>query len=361
MTPHIPSRLYTRLSEIVVENRMKNKTNFPIDFVITWVDQNDDIWKNKMLKYSGQNFDSETDIRYRDYGTLKFVFRSIEKFAPWVNHVFLVTDNQCPKWLNKKNSKISIVNHEEFIDSKYLPTFNSNVIDLNLYKISELSEHFVYFNDDFFLNGVVKPTDFFSENGKPKDTLALNTIMPTGIFDHIYVNNISLINKLFSKEVTNRKLRSKLYNVKNYEWNLLNLLQAPLPRYSRFYDPHVQISFLKSTIRDVLNEHPEVVSVTGKNKFRGATDYSIWLIRYIQMLSGEFEPRSIHFGKHYALNNVSSIVRDINQSKHKLLNINDADGMSDEEFNNATKQIIQAFMNKLNSKCSFELKSVNEG
>lgn len=80
---------------------MSNK----IDFVITWVDGNDSTWIKKKNIYLNPNF---TDLdasnkRYRDYGTLLYLLRSIEKYASWVNNIFLVTDHQVPKWLKKIN------------------------------------------------------------------------------------------------------------------------------------------------------------------------------------------------------------------------------------------------------------------
>lgn len=35
-----------------------------------------------------------SDKAYREWGTFKYWFRGVEKFAPWVNKVYLVTDNQ---------------------------------------------------------------------------------------------------------------------------------------------------------------------------------------------------------------------------------------------------------------------------
>ena len=128
----------------------KNTYSFKIDFVLPWVDGNDPKWlkeKNKYITYKG---DSNIN-RYRDFDNLKYLFRGIEKYASWVNKIFFVTWGHIPKWLNTNNEKIRIVKHDEFIPKEYLPTFNSNVIELNLHRIQDLSEHFVLFNDDVFI------------------------------------------------------------------------------------------------------------------------------------------------------------------------------------------------------------------
>ena len=70
--------------------------------------------------------------------------------------------------MNTVNLKLKIVKHSEFILKEYLPTFNSNVIEFYFHKIKELSEKFVYFNDDMFLLNNVKQNRFFI-NGLPCD------------------------------------------------------------------------------------------------------------------------------------------------------------------------------------------------
>ena len=85
---------------------------------------------------------------------------------PWVRNIFIVTADQKPKWLDENShSKIKLINHSQIIDAKYLPTFNSHVIEANLYKIPDLSEHFIYFNDDVFVARPLMPNHFFENNG----------------------------------------------------------------------------------------------------------------------------------------------------------------------------------------------------
>ncbi|MGC3978754.1 MAG: hypothetical protein QM751_11310 [Paludibacteraceae bacterium] len=61
---------------------------------------------------------------------------------------------------------IIIVDHK-VIFSGYediLPVFNSLSIENCLYRIPDLSENFVYFNDDFFLMRPIKPSDWFRDD-----------------------------------------------------------------------------------------------------------------------------------------------------------------------------------------------------
>src|SRR6201999_944559 len=93
-----------------------------------------------------------TPERWRDNGELKFSLRSLHRHAPWIRRIFIVTDQQVPDWLDTAHPKIEIVDHRAiFPDHRFLPTFNSCVIEAFLHRIPGLSAHYLYFNDDVFL------------------------------------------------------------------------------------------------------------------------------------------------------------------------------------------------------------------
>lgn len=136
---------------------MKDK----IDFVVTWVDDSDSNWQSKRNQHS--NVKSKSNVAkttFREWGAFRYWFQGVEKNAPWVNKIYLVTDHQSPKWLNKNNNKIALVNHDDYIHKDTLPTFNTNAITARMHKIPGLSNKFVYFNDDMYILNPVKPTDF---------------------------------------------------------------------------------------------------------------------------------------------------------------------------------------------------------
>lgn len=133
-----------------------------VDFVILWVDGRP---SGRQVK---QNILPIKDRCFRkplsgEWENLKYWFRGVEKFAPWVNNVYFVTCGHYPEWLNLEHPKLRFVKHEDFIPKECLPTFSSRPIDMNLHRIEELSEHFVYFNDDMFLIDKVEKTDFFQK------------------------------------------------------------------------------------------------------------------------------------------------------------------------------------------------------
>lgn len=133
-----------------------------IDFVITWVDGDDPIWQKKFEYFSKFSEGDKRSVRYRNWDLLRYWFRGVEKYASWVRYVFFVTEGHIPDWINTECTKLKIVKHSDFIPLDDLPLFNSRAIEVNLHRIPELSEKFVYFNDDFLIINKINKT-FFSE------------------------------------------------------------------------------------------------------------------------------------------------------------------------------------------------------
>ena len=111
-------------------------------------------------KYADE--DSFSKIRFSDKEELRYSLRSLEKYAPWVRHVYLVTNGQIPHWINLDHPRLSIITHEDIFEkSSHLPTYSSPAIESHLHRISGISKKFLYFNDDVFLGEEVWPSDFY--------------------------------------------------------------------------------------------------------------------------------------------------------------------------------------------------------
>ena len=147
-----------------------NKRLVEIDIVYLWVDGSDPLWLKKKQLFTGKLYDtSEMNAagRYVNNNELRFSLRSVEKYAPWIRYIFIVTDGQKPDWLNTAHPKIKLIDHKEILPSEALPSFNSSVIEYFIYKIPDLSEHFLFANDDMFFNTNLSPEFFFSTKGYP--------------------------------------------------------------------------------------------------------------------------------------------------------------------------------------------------
>lgn len=138
-----------------------------IDIVIPYVNGTDPEWQKIHSKYKN-NIDY---TRFDGNDILKYVFRSIDMYVPFVNkvHLIVMQESQIPKWLNREF--VNIVYHKDFIPEKHLPVFNSNTIEMYLWNIQSLSEHFIYINDDIIFNNVINIHDHFDSNMNPLTTL----------------------------------------------------------------------------------------------------------------------------------------------------------------------------------------------
>lgn len=324
-----------------------------IDFVVTWVDFDDPKWQEKYLKYRPEETSSmNNNTRYKDYGTFKYWFRAVEKYAPWVKNIYLITDNQVPEWLNLDNEKLKLISHEDYIDKKFLPTFNSNVIELNIGNIKELSEKFVLFNDDCFLNDRVVEEDFF-KNDLPVDMGAPQPITPDSEFTHIILNDMVLINKWFSKKKVLQKNFKKYFSVKYGIRRLISSTTTlPFAELLGFYNGHLPTPYLKSIYNNVVDKASKSLEKTNESTFRRSSDINHWLVRYYEFCTGKFLPRKNNFGHFYELDEYNEFVSDIKNSKHKMVCINDVEDPSAENGKNALKKVLDK---KFPNKSSFEI------
>ena len=328
-----------------------------IDFVVLWVDGSDEEWLKEKQKYDPSIVDaSSCASRYRDWDNLQYWFRGVEKFAPWVNNIYFVTWGHTPSWLNLNHVKLRIVKHTDFIPSEYLPTYNSNAIELNLHRIPELSEHFVLFNDDMFLIDDVKEENFFVDD-KPCDEFVMNAIVPhptMPIIGHTSVNNVGVINKYFNKRLAVRKMYRKIYNFKYGKGLIRNLLLSSWADYTGFFNTHIPLAHLKSTFDLLWEKEGDLLHNTCLNRFRKYTDLSHWLMRYWNLCSGNFVPRKSGFGKLFTAGDDNSQIIDyIKKQKGKTICINDPSVEFD--FYKAAAEVKQAFESILPNKSSYEV------
>lgn len=163
---------------------MGDKTLFKVDLVYTWVNGEDQAYQSKCNQHAEGEIDLNPE-RFRDsFHLLKYSLRSIEQYIPWVDKIYIVTQRpQIPNWLDVSHPRVNIIHHDEIIDSEYLPTFNSNVIESYIHKIPQLSDSFLYMNDDFLFLKHSKKDIFLSHSGKHS---VFGTLIGENLFWRIY-------------------------------------------------------------------------------------------------------------------------------------------------------------------------------
>jgi hypothetical protein len=332
---------------------------YPIDIVIFWVDGNDTEWLAEKAKYSPRELIADDRvIRYRDWDNLRYLFRGIEKFAPWVNNIFFVTYGHLPKWLNAAMPKLKIVRNEDFIPTQYNPSFSSHVKELNIHRIHGLSEHFIYFNDDMYLLKNTKREDFF-KNGKPCDCAVLTAHSHNEAQPYMFMQYraTGIVNKYFKIKEVIKNNRSGWFNLKYGKMLFRSWMLSGFPRFSGFWQQHLPYSLLKSTIEELWIKEQANLHQTCINKFRSMSDFNIWVFRNWQLASGNFYPRSVKFGKSFELgtkNDLNNISNYIVKQKGKIICINDQD-IAESDFVKFKDELIKSFEKILPDKSKFEI------
>lgn len=338
---------------------MKKIKNGPIDFVIPWVDPNDPVWQQTKKLYSSGGYEHEdsSSKRYRDMHMLRYIFRSIEKNAPWVNKVHLVTCNQVPDWLNTEHPRINIVNHEDFIPAEFLPTFSSRAIEFNYHRIPGISDNIVCFNDDQFIIRKTVEEDFFV-NDLPCDAPCMCFSSVTTIHFLAPMIDVFSINNHFSKRQTIRRHPLKWYNPKYGFCMLRNLILIPSSAFTGFINAHIPFSIKKETLQELWTYETETVRSACRHRFRDKLDVNIWLAIYWQYAKNNFFPRNPKVGCYIGLTDDmyqnEKALKSALSGQAKLLCLND-EIKGDEEFEMASKLMKNYFDSLFPKKSAFEL------
>lgn len=336
--------------------------NQPIDLIIPWVDDSDSVWKREKEKYLASvaaDGNANSNIRYQSWDNLHYWFRAVEKFMPWVHKVFFVTWGHMPSFLNMECPKLEVVRHDDYIPKEYLPTFNSNTIEMNYHRIEGLSENFILFNDDFFPLQPI-PEEYYFQNDMICDEAVESPIMPVDIGSisgwscRMKANNILFINRHFSKREVQKRNYNKWFCKEYGELLQRNEGLSYWNNFCGFHDPHMASAMKKSTLRKLWELEPDTLHTASLNRFRGETDVSQYLIRYWQLCEGNFVPRKT-LGKPYlvTLENCNDIAESIKKQEWQMVSLNEE--CMPEEFEIVKETINKALGELLPGKSSFEL------
>lgn len=247
--------------------------NTPIDAVITWVNGNDIVWQEKLNKHSKVKIDfnkKKQSKRYNSIGEIDIAIKSIIKFASFIRNIFLVTDNQTPdsfielkQLADNKNINLIIIDHKVIFRGfeDCLPTFNSCSIGCMLYRIPNLSEHFIIFNDDTFLMRETAPSDFFIKN-YPIIRGKWEKFRENRPFRIVYHKLLSFINKSTKKKTPSFK------KFQQSSAKLANVTETY--KYVRRF--HTPVSIRKSTLETFYKEN-NILKENIKYKFRNENQF----------------------------------------------------------------------------------------
>ena len=332
-----------------------------IDFVVLWVDSNDPEWIESYNHYR-PNKPITDNARFRNWDIFRYWFRSIERYAPWVNKVFLITNGKFPDWINPDCKKLVLVKHSDYIPEKYLPTFNSKTIELNLGRLKELSEHFVYFNDDMFINAPVTPQYFFKD-GLPCDfnfesifkspTYSKEDLFSIDLDIHC---DVAVVNSHFDRRKVIRQAWKKWYGP--HLWGkplFFSILMLGRSHFENFPLWHNEQPMLKSIFQEIWEKEEYILDMSC-SRFRKTASLNQYIIRYWQFASNKFYPMK---KKHLLFNNyndemLKELEKALLEERIASVCINDSPYYNDEEYKYASQFIIEAFEKKFPTPSIYE-------
>ncbi len=214
-----------------------------IDIVYTYVDGNDAKFLSKKNKFiDNKDINNNLDIRYENINEINYSIKTVQKYASWINKIYIVTDDQVPVLDSDIDKyKIVIIDHKDIIPEKYLPTFYSDVIESYLHNIPDLSEIFIYNNDDVFFLDYIYPEDIIRFNNDKIQIIQRN------IFD---INRIRKKTSEYSKRII-------------YTWNILKSITD-----NKLINNHNSKILRKSTLKLIEKDFEQDLNNLRRNKFR---------------------------------------------------------------------------------------------
>lgn len=311
--------------------------NKEVDLVYLWVDGNDPEWRARRNALTGRAESLEGEDcrgRYADNDELRYSLRSVERYAPWIRRIFIVTDRQVPRWLDTGNPKIRVVDHSEILPEESRPCFNSNVIEHCIAGIPGLAERFIYANDDMFLNRPVTPATFFGEDGLPVVRMTRRPLRKLVLY--------------YREHVQKKPLR---------HYNLIIHRTAELveSRFGRYFQgkPHHNIdAYLKSDWLRTREMFADEIGATMENHIRCDNDVQRCIYSYVPLALGRahksYVTRRTSFRLH--IDNRSHYAK-LERCNPMLFCMNDSEYANDDDRRVAREFISRRFPDK----SSFEM------
>jgi hypothetical protein len=296
----------------MIKKSSKGKMN--IDMVFLWVDGSDPAWLSRKNAFLGTESGRNNNCkgRFANNDELKYSLRSVEKHIPWINKIFIVTDQQIPMWLDTSNPKIQIIDQNAILPKKALPCYNSSVIEYFLWKIPNLSEYFLYSNDDMFINRNILPSFFFEKDGLPI---------------------VRLQRKILSKwrYMYKRLLRKE---ISIYRKQIITASQLIEKRYGKYFSgmPHHNIdAYRKTDYKETVKIFEKEINSSSQHHLRTDKDVQRIIFLYYSLVVGK--------GYLKYVNRYESLVISVNKKYERyflkynpaLFCINDGENITDDD------------------------------
>lgn len=292
-----------------------------MDIVITYVNGLDPVWQRDYEKHTNQPV---LEKRFRDWGTLRYLFRGIAENMSFVRKVHLVVshESQVPEWINR--NEVNVVLHKDIIPAKYLPTFNCNPIEMHLHCIEGLDEEYLYFNDDVFPMRKCEPTDFF-RNGNGQLGMS-HHLLVWDMFKAICRNSDRLARKALGMKLSLLFLRPQ----------------------------HICTPMLRSECKELYAKVEGEIAKTSSARTRSGENLNQYLFLDYMYLKGRLENRRLS-KQHISVGMVSAkqLRNAIVNPSRNLLCVNDVQ-LSEERYTELRTALLEAFEERFPQQSKYE-------
>lgn len=262
----------------------------PIDVVIAWVDGNDPVHKKKIDNHlpegKKKHIPGAQKTRFGNVNELKYCVLSVFTFAPFVRNIFIVTDRQTPPIMEDvkpffpdRVGDIRMVDHQEIFEGfeDFLPVFNSRSIESMIWRIKDLSENFVYFNDDSFLIRPVRPEDWFID-GRP---VIRGQWMPSAAIRVFW----DKIRSKYQRQVMGKKEFEPRASYHTGQWNAAKLLGFKWRYFVLDHTPH---AVNKDSCKQLFDQNLAWIKKNISYKFRHFSQFNFLSLTYhLEILAGD--------------------------------------------------------------------------
>lgn len=296
-----------------------------IDLLITYVNSGDQSWVREYIKKTKTH--NPNAVRFRSWGTLKYLLRGVDKYMPFIRKVVLIvaSESQVPAWINP--DKVRIVYHRDFIPQKFLPTFNSCTIESFFWNIPDLADRVIYVNDDMFPLNPMHEIDFF-----------------TGDVPHIRFKDPEKYN---NRNVFVSQSRSGL----NMITNALNLPKYPENKVLLPY--HISQAITRRGL-NAIKEKCDAALESTVTYIRTATNVNQYIYAYYQYFTDDYINLTVNY-KYFDITDArfADITDAILHKDYQMICLNDSDKLKD--YNRTRYLLCNCFEKKFPSPSKYEL------
>ncbi len=302
---------------------INNEYYFCVDYILPYIDFTQEEIQQLYKKITGTDYVNDDNSTYID---LTLSLKLILKNLPFLNKIYITCKDvqklpdSTEQLINELKGKIVRVNESEFMPDNYI-SFSPGCIEMFIWKIPGLSEHFIYSNDDMFICKEMNVNNFFSTN--------INNTPIMEYHNHSY--NYCCLYDLWGANVNNL-IYNKIKNNDNYQDRKVSL--------------HSLRPLLKSICKQCFDKYKDFI-MNSLTHIRFFNNFYIDLFT-IYGLKNNLVENKINYTFKYIVANNKDITNMINMTYEELPSVlccNDA--IESTEHINELADTLNIFLNKL--------------